>query len=64
MNAGVCVAGWRVGIDVRPFDVAYGELKPLPPRIKLVYYMIYQHAEGGETPIWIESTKPLKDLRN
>ena len=58
------VAGWRVGIDVRPFDLHYIELKALSPHVKLVYYMIYQHANGGETPIWIESREPLKDFRN
>jgi hypothetical protein len=57
------VAGWRVGIDVRPFDLDYLELKLLSRRVKLVYYMIYQHADGGITPIWFESREPLKDLR-
>jgi hypothetical protein len=57
------VGGWRVGVDVRPFHLDYMELTLLRPDIELVYYMIYQNADGGETPILIESQHPLKDFR-
>ena len=57
------VAGWRIGIDRRPFHLDYLELKLLTPDVKLVYYMIYQLAEGGETPIWFESRRTLDAFR-
>ncbi|HEU4387225.1 MAG TPA: hypothetical protein VFV34_05470 [Blastocatellia bacterium] len=53
------VAGWRLGIDRRPFHLDYVELKLLKRNMRLVYYSIYQHADGGETPIWFESDKTL-----
>ena len=53
------VAGWRLGIDRRPFHLDYLELKHLNPNVKLVYYIIYQNADGGETPFWFESDKTL-----
>jgi proline iminopeptidase len=58
------VAGWRVGIDARPFDLKYYELRLLPASVRLVYYIIYKHADGGETPIWIESSKPAEEFRS
>jgi len=58
------VAGWRVGIDARPFDLKNFELSLLPAEVRLVYYMMYQLADGGETPIWFESSKLLEDFRN
>jgi hypothetical protein len=58
------VAGWRIGIDDRPFDLEYLELTLLGPEVRLVYYMIYQHAGGGETPIWFESSKSAHEFRN
>lgn len=57
------VAGWRIGIDRRPFHLNYLELKFLKPDVKFVYYMIYQHADAGETPIWFKSDKPLATFR-
>jgi hypothetical protein len=57
------VAGWRIGVDVRPFHLDYMEFRLMRSDIKLVYYMIYQHADGGETPIWIECQQSLKDFR-
>jgi hypothetical protein len=57
------VSGWRIGIDHRPFHLDYLEVKLLKPDVKLVYYMIYQLADGAETPIWFESDKPLDAFR-
>ena len=57
------VSGWRIGIDRRPFHLNYLELKLLSPDVKLVYYMIYQLADGGETPTWFESRKTLDAFR-
>lgn len=58
------VAGWRIGIDDRPFDLENLELTLLAAEVRLVYYMIYKHADGGETPIWFESSKPIQEFRN
>jgi hypothetical protein len=58
------VAGWRIGIDERPFDLEYLELTLLAADVRLVYYMIYKRADGGETPIWFESSKSLREFRN
>ncbi len=57
------VSGWRIGIDRRPFHLGYMELKFLRSDVKLVYYMIYQHSDGGETPIWFESRDTLETFR-
>ncbi len=58
-------AGGRVGIDARPFDLKeYLELTLLPAKVKLVYYIMYVHPDGPETPIWFESSKLLEDFRN
>ena len=59
----LAVSGWRIGIDHPPFHLDYLELKLLKPDVKLVYYLIYQLADGGETPIWVESDKPLDAFR-
>lgn len=58
------VAGWRVGIDARPFHLEYVELNVLPAEVRVVYYMIYKHANGDETPILFESSKSLEEFRN
>jgi hypothetical protein len=63
-GAALRVAGWRIGIDDRPFDLDYLELTLMAAKVRLVYYMIYQLADGGETPIWFESSKSVKEFRN
>lgn len=58
------VAGWRIGIDDRPFDLEYLELTLLGAEVRLLYYMIYKHADGDETPIWFHSSESLEEFRN
>jgi hypothetical protein len=58
------VAGWRIGVFVRPFSrKRYLELTLLEPEVKLVYYLIYQHRDG-ETPTWFESRETLEAYRS
>ena len=58
------VSGWRIGADERPFDLKYMEFRLMRPDVTLVYYMIYQLADGAETPIWIETDETLDAYRN
>ncbi|HSS21560.1 MAG TPA: hypothetical protein VLL54_15915 [Pyrinomonadaceae bacterium] len=58
------VAGWRIGFDSPPYDLEYMELRLISPGVKFVYYLIYQHADGGVTPMFFESHPPLDWYRN
>jgi hypothetical protein len=58
------MAGWRIGVDNRPFELEYLEMFPVAADVQVVYYMIYNHPDGSVTPILFESSKSVKRFGN